>query len=62
MEFNQLPQEKQKELKRLKAYFPMRHIWYAVKDNEILTGAAQTKRYPNKLARNGYTVYFVKFS
>lgn len=62
MEFNQLPQEKQKELKQLKAYFPYRHIWYAVKDNEILTRATPTKRQPYKLVRSGYTVYFVNFS
>lgn len=49
------------EVSRLKAYFPYRIAYGAIAPNgEFESGAVTTKRIPNRLARDGWTVWIVQ--
>lgn len=48
--------EQTAELIRLKAYFPFRIVWGAIKGAEFQCAASFTKREANRLARDGWTV------
>lgn len=52
-----LTEKQEAELRRLKSYFPYRHVYGAIKGNEWISGAVATMHQPNKLARQGYTVF-----
>ena len=56
----ELPETVERELKRLRQYFPFRIIWCAHRNGEWQTGAASTLRQPNKLQREGWQVFRVK--
>lgn len=56
----ELPEATEKELLRLKQYFPYRIIWCAHRNGEWLTGATPDNRAPNKLSREGWQVFKVK--
>lgn len=49
----------QKEMARLRAYFPYRIVWGALnpQTNEYVTGATAARHQPNNLARKGQEVY-----
>ena len=49
------------ELKRLKAYFPYRIIYGAIKGEEFQASAVTSKRIPNQLAREGWAVWLRHF-
>lgn len=45
------------EMARLKAYFPYRIVYCAVRGNERTCSAVATMRIPNRLARDGWQVW-----
>jgi hypothetical protein len=56
----EIPEATESELVRLRGYFPYRIIWCAHRNGEWVTGATLDKRAPNKLNREGWTVFTVK--
>ena len=56
-----LTEQNNRDLDRLKQYFPFRHIWYAIVDGEFQAQATVDKRRMNKLARAGHKVFLLKF-
>lgn len=55
----QIPANKARDLQRLRAYYPYRLHWIAIRGEECEVGATLDRRQPNKLARDGWTVYIV---
>lgn len=55
----ELPEATEKELVRLKQYFPARIIWCAHRNGEWMTGANLDNREPNRMARQGWQVFKV---
>ena len=45
------------EVKRMKACFPFRIVYAAIKGDEFRCAAVATKRIPNQLARDGWQVW-----
>ena len=48
------------EVLRLKAYFPYRICFGAIKGDEFFSSTAVTMRKPNKLAREGWQVFVAR--
>lgn len=59
MNATELTPEQTAEMQRIKSYFPYRIVYGAVKDGEWQCGAVTTKREPNRLAREGWTVFLL---
>lgn len=53
----ELPESTEREMLRLKAYFPARVVWCAHRNGEWQTGATLDNRVPNQLAREGWQVF-----
>ena len=55
-----LTEQQQEALVSLKRVFPFRIIYGAVKGEEYKQGAVYTKHAPQRLARQGWTVYIIQ--
>lgn len=55
----EMPESVERDLMRLRQYFPYRNVWCATKDGQWEVGATLTKRVPNDLARKGWQVFKV---
>ena len=47
-------------LQRLRAYYPYRLAWYAVKGTNTAVGVSKDRREINRRIRDGWTVHIVK--
>jgi hypothetical protein len=56
----QMSAEQERQLLRLKAYFPYRIVFGWIENGEFYTGAVATMHKPNKLAREGKEVWIIK--
>ena len=52
-------EQQTKELQNLKAHFPFRIVYGALKDGEFVASAVTSKRIPNQLARQGWQVWLL---
>jgi hypothetical protein len=55
----EMSDQQTKELQNLKAHFPFRIVYGALRNGEWQAGAVTSKRIPNQLARKGWQVWLL---
>ncbi len=54
-----MTEQQTKEMTNLKAHFPYRIVYGAIKGEEFMASAVTSKRIPNQLVREGWQVWLL---